>query len=112
MLKSVRERKSEVGSEESTLVPLIGIRMIINISSNPMPPNAFIFLNFIWKTEDFHSVIIKRVWFCKIQKVEFDFLALGGIWAPEKVPLGITIRVYVILQDQVIFILWDFDGWE
>ena len=47
VLKSVRERKSEVGSEESTLVPFIGIRMIINISSNPMPPNTFIFLNFI-----------------------------------------------------------------
>ena len=112
VLKSVRERKSEVGSEESTLVPFIGIRMIINISSNPMPPNTFIFLYFIWKTQDFHSVIIQRVWFRKIQKVEFNFLALGGIWAPEKVPLGITIRVYVILQDQVIFILWDFDGWE
>jgi hypothetical protein len=59
MLKSVSERKSEVGSEESTLVSFIGIWMVINISSNPMPSNAFIFLDFIRKTQDFHSVIIK-----------------------------------------------------
>ena len=97
MFKSVRERKSEIGSEESTLISLIRIGMIINISSNPMPSNTFIFLNFIWKAQDFHSVIVKRVWLRKIQKIEFDFLPLCGVWASEKVPLGVTISVYVIL---------------
>jgi hypothetical protein len=59
VLKSVSKGKSEVGSEESTLVPLIGIGVIIDTLSNPMPSNSFIFLNFIAKTQDFHSVIIK-----------------------------------------------------
>jgi hypothetical protein len=79
ILKSVSEGKCEVGSEESTLVPFIGVRVIIDTLSNPMPSNSFIFFNFIAKTQDFHSVIIKRVWFRKVQHVEFHFLTLGGV---------------------------------
>ena len=53
--------------------------VIIDTLSNPMPSNSFIFFNFIAKTQDFHSVIIKRVWFRKVQHVEFHFLTLGGV---------------------------------
>lgn len=64
MLKSVSESKSEVSSEESTLVPLVAIGMIVDVFPDSVPPNALTFFYFIAEAKDFHTVIIEGIWFC------------------------------------------------
>lgn len=50
MLESVGESEGEVGSEESALISLISISMIIDSFSDPMPSNTLLFLYFVAKT--------------------------------------------------------------
>ena len=66
VLKGVGESEGKIGSEESTLVPLVSICVIIDVLADPMPTNSLMLLYFVAKTKNFHSVIVKRIWFCKV----------------------------------------------
>lgn len=109
MLESVGESEGEVGSEESALISLISISMIIDSFSDPMPSNTLLFLYFVAKTKDFHSIIVQGVRFGQVQDVEFYFLTLCCIGASEEIPLGVSIGVYVVLKHQVVLIFGYFD---
>ena len=99
VLESVSESECVVSSEESTLIPLISIRMIVDRLSNPMPPDTLFIFHFIAEFKNFHSVIIKGIRLSKIQKIEFYFLSFEGIAASKEVPLGVAICVDVVLKD-------------
>lgn len=52
-------------------------------------------------------VIEKTTWLDQVEKIEFDYLALGGVLDAEEEPLCVSLCVDVILQDQVVFAVRD-----
>jgi hypothetical protein len=71
-----------------------------------VPADAFALFYLVAETQDFHSVVVQWIWFGKVKNIEFYCMALGGVCTPEKVPLRISICVYVVLQNKVVFWFW------
>ena len=75
-----------------------------------MPPDSLSVLHRIRIVEDFHSVVVKRIWFRKINDIELHFGILSGIANSEEKPLGMTVCVDIVLKNEIILIVRNFDG--
>lgn len=116
MFKSVRERKSIVVSlKVDLMLSSIVILIIAHVFSSSVPAQFIrlslqngLFLLLLWVDQNFHSLIIKTFGFDHIKHVEFYLESLLDIAYPEEEPLSMAFWVYVILQDEVIFVITDF----
>ena len=59
--------------------------------------------------QDFHSFVVKRIWLIQVQNIEFHCFAFSGVLAPEIEPLRVSFRIHVVLKDEVIFMVRDFE---
>jgi len=51
------------------------------------------------ETQNTHSLIIQTIRLRKVDYVKFDGLVLVCVRTPKKVPLGVPIRINIVLQD-------------
>lgn len=111
MLECSCEGKSVVQPLVETIIfSFEYVLVVINVFSNSVPSYTIILFYFVREAQNFHTIIVQRVWFCKIYHIEPDTLSWLGIGYPEKVPLGISIRVDIILEYKIIFIIRKFNG--
>ena len=75
-----------------------------------MPAHSLVLSDFVREAESPHSVIVEGVGLVQVKDVEPDFQIGSGIAHAEEVPLGVTVRVDVILQDEVVFFIGYLDG--
>jgi hypothetical protein len=91
------------------IVSLEIVLVIFDVLSNPMPSDPLSVLDRIGIVEDFHSIVIERVRFCKINDIKLHFSVLSGITNSEEKPLGMTVCIDIILKHEIIFIVRNFD---
>ena len=60
------------------------------------------------EAEHAHSFVVKRIGFGEIEDVELDGQVLTRVANTEEKPLGMPVRVDVVLKDQVVFVVADF----
>jgi len=84
--------------------------MVVNVLTNSMPSNSLSCFYFIWITQNFHTVIVKRVRFSQIDDIKTNFHSFSSIAYPEEIPLGMTIRIYIIGENQIIFYIGNFNN--
>ena len=77
-----------------------------------MPADSVMLLDEVTESEHFHAVIVEAVRLSEVDDVELDLLAHARVADAEKEPLCVTVRVDVVLQDQVVFGWAGFDGSE
>ena len=97
MLEGMLEREGVVKALESKIVPFEVVYWIVDVFTDTMPAHSLWFLDFGWKAENLHSVVVEWIWFHQINHIEFDFNAFRRISHSKEVPLGVTVCVYVIL---------------
>lgn len=94
----VREgQREEVPNKFGISIFLECILIVVNLLAAPVPAHPFVLLEFVREAQYLHSVVVERVWFGEIDNIEFDFFASLCIIEPEEVPLGVPIRIDVIL---------------
>ncbi len=76
-----------------------------DIFPTTMPSNLLSFAFLLWVNKNFHSFIVQTLRLKEVKHVEFDFLALTSILNTKVEPLRVTFRVYIILQNQIVFLL-------
>lgn len=64
-----------------------------------------VLLSFYWVYEDLHAFVVEAFRFDHVQHVELYLLALFYIVHSEIEPLGVALRVYIVLKDQIVFAL-------
>lgn len=112
----MRERKRIVVSlKVDLMLSSIVILIIAHVFSSSVPTQFVrlsvqngLFLLLLWVDQNFHSFIIKTFGFDHIKHVEFDLESFPDIAYLEEEPLRMAFWVYVILQDEVIFVVTDF----
>lgn len=112
--KSMSKRKTEVPSHVSLLsrFSLKIVLVVHDLSASSVPAYVLILALVRAVAEDSHSEIVKTVWFSQIQNIELDLHAFPSVINFEEVPLGVTVSVYIILQNQVILVFADLHGTE
>ena len=72
--------KSVVGfSPSARHLPSKLILIIVDILSSSMPASPTLSLFYITETQNFHSIVVKRVRFGEVYDVYFDFFALRRV---------------------------------
>ena len=72
-------------------------------------PLSFILLIFLLrKAKYFHSIVVKRITFCKIETIKFDRFVCSSVLNSKEKPLSVTVSVDVILKDEVVFWIRNF----
>ena len=60
--------------------------------------------------KDFHALIVKGSWLVQVQDVEFNGVSWLSVGHLEVKPLGVAPSVDVVLKDEVIFSVRNFNG--
>ena len=81
------------------------ILIIFNILSSSMPTNVLFLALSFGIDDDLHSHFIKIVHFVLIEDVKFTFLIFKNIRNFKKEPLGISIGIYIVLKEQIVFLV-------
>lgn len=89
---------------KSVIVPLISrisilleiVLVVVDILTNSMPSNSLGCFYFVWITQNFHTIIVQRVRFSQINDVKTNFHSFSCITYSEKIPLGMTVRIYIV----------------
>jgi hypothetical protein len=104
------EGKSVV--ETSTLL-FKSIWEVANVCSVTVPTisSSFVLLSFFLGVKQwFHSLVIRTFWLDKIDNIELISCEFLDILHSEVEPLSVCGGIVIILQDQVIFILSNFNS--
>ena len=102
VLKGVGKCKREVTRSVFAYFSFELIRKVCNILTDSVPTNTLRLFQFVRKAEHFHAIVVKRVWLCQIKHIKLDFLTLPRVPNSEEIPLSVSIRVYIVLQNQII----------
>jgi hypothetical protein len=73
------------------------VLVVRNFGPSSMPADILRCCNFLAIDENFHTLIIKGIWFAQVQHIEADFCSFRIIY-PEKEPLSMSACINVILQ--------------
>jgi len=103
MFKGIRPRKCIEEVSERVVLPdeVLEVGYVIAIS---MP--AYTLTGFLLRVaSDLHAVVEHGVMFVVILDVEANSVAFARIAHSEEEPLGVSSRIYVILHQQVVFLV-------
>jgi len=75
-----------------------------------MPPNTFQSLRFIRKTENFHPVIVQRIRLGQVDDIKPYWQRSASVAHSEEEPLSVPVSIYVVLENQVVLVIGNFDG--
>ena len=109
MLECMCEGQRVIAAIEARIFTFKRILIVVNIFSNSMP--AKILASLSWANriaQDPHSVIVQRVWLRQVENIEFDSQTFEGVSYSKEVPLSMSIRVDVVLQNEIILIVANF----
>ena len=81
----------------------IVVLIVRDILTSSVPSLTFWLKVFLRVNKDFHSFIVETSRFNKVKEVKFDPHASSSVLHLEVKPLSVPFRVYIILEDQVIF---------
>ena len=110
MLESIGEGKSVVSS--CIAMPAFlsePVSEVDNLLTVSMPSRSSARSFFLWMDQNFHSLVVERRWLGHVDDVKFDSLPSCSVSNLKVVPLSMALCVDVILENEVIFALWDFD---
>lgn len=79
------------------------VLIVVNVLTYSVPADSLYVLDFVWVAKDLHTKVVKWVSLREVDDVEADFHAFRGIAYSEEEPLRMSICVYVILKNQVVF---------
>lgn len=81
------------------------VLVVADVCTDSVPPQFFISCLILAVREHPHPLVVKTVRLGKVYYVEPYFLAFGCVTNSEEEPLSVSIRIDVILQHQIVFIL-------
>ena len=112
--KCMSEWKTVVPSHVSELAGFsFEVVLLVNyISASSVPAYVLILPLICAVAEDSHTEIVKTIWLSQIQNIELDLHSFTCVLNFEEIPLGVTVSVYVILQNKVVLIFAHLHGTE
>lgn len=84
---------------------LEAILMVIDVLTNTVPSHTLNVFDFCGVAQYLHSVVVERVGLGQIDNIEPHLHPLLRVPDAKKEPLSVTVRVNVILKDEVILII-------
>ena len=52
-----------------------------------------------------HTKVVQTVWLRQVNYIKSDFVPFACVTYPKKIPLSMTIRIYIVLKHKIILIL-------
>ena len=84
------------------------IFVIIYLLTDSMPSDILFLFLLLRETQYLHTIVVKRIRFGQVYYIESIFLPFFKIMNSVEKPLGMTICINIILQNQIIFEFCDF----
>lgn len=81
------------------------ILVVRNLRATPMPTNVFCQTILFRVDKYFHSIVVERIRFAKVQKIESNTLTPHCSRDPVEEPLSISTSIHIVLQGQVVVIV-------
>ena len=99
------ETQLVVITTRASTVPFEVVLVVLYFSASSEPGvTAILTFN---RCQNPHSEVKHRAWLCKVENVKSKLLSLTAfIRRFEEKPLGVAICVRVVLQDQVVLLMW------
>ena len=94
----MRKRQRVVVSIDAGCIFEIVLK-VAYVRADPMPTELVCSALLGGETQNAHPLIIQTVRLRKVDYVQFDGLVLPCVRTPKKVPLGVPIRIDIVLQD-------------
>ena len=64
-----------------------------------------VFISSVGVDQHFHAFVVQALGLDHVQDVELYFLTAGSVGDSEEEPLGVTLRIYVVLKDQIVLVV-------
>ena len=62
-----------------------------------MPTQVFFFALILAEAGNFHAIIVKTIWLCKVYDIKTNFTALFSVTNSKEKPLSMSMSVNIIL---------------
>lgn len=98
---------------EATALLLQGVLEIAYVLSITIPTNPLaitLLCSFLRVEQWLHALVVGTLWFNQIDEIELVSCSSAGISDSEIIPLSISSSVVIILQDQIILIVSNFNS--
>lgn len=94
---------------ETVSVDLVAdmILVVTNLAADAVPAQVILLGQVLTVGEYPHPLVIETIRLSEINNIEPNFVALSRVTDSEEVPLGVPIRINVILEHQIVFIVRD-----
>jgi len=104
--KRVGEWKSVVPFyiPELAIISFEVVLRVTDVGASTVPAYIIILAVISAEAQHPHTKIVKTIWFCKVENIEFDLHIFACVPDFEKVPLCVTVSVNIILQNKVVLI--------
>jgi hypothetical protein len=98
---------------EASTFFLQGVLEVANVLAVAVPPDALAIVavrHFLGVEQRLHALVVAALWLDQVHKVELISCELASVVYLEVKPLGVGRSIVVILEDQVVLILANFDS--
>ena len=86
--------------------PTVPIFVVVDVLTAPVPTQVLLLWLFLTVNYYLHPHSVQTVLLVLVQDVELYFLVLTSVRYLKKKPLRVPVRVYVVLQQQVVLPVW------
>jgi hypothetical protein len=83
------------------------ILVVTNFAADTVPAQVILLGHVLTVRKYSHPLVVETIRLSEINNIEPNFVALSRVGHPKKVPLGMPVRIYVILEHQIVFIIRD-----
>jgi len=97
---------------ELTKISFEVVLIVTDVGASAVPAYVFILPVVNAEAQHSHTEIVKTIWFCEIQNIEFHLHIFACIPDFEEVPLRVTVSVDIVLQNKVVLIFAHLHGTE
>ena len=83
------------------------ILVVTNFATDAVPAQVTLLGLVLTVRKYSHPLVVETIRLSEINNIEPNFVALPRVGDPKKVPLGVPVRIYVILKHKIVFIIRD-----
>lgn len=111
-LEFMSESKGIIGLIEFEVFSLNAIRVVADWSATSIPANIFFFNLSFGVNQDLHPMIEQGIWLREVHEIESNRQPFSSVSHSKEEPLSMTTCIDIIWEEEIVLIVWNFEGWK